>query len=258
MVNQARRKFNVDNADGVGRRHNSASGLRPTREVIIRAQEKRVVVQDNKDQPPAGGRSARPSDSRATSAVSGAAADTRRIECYLRGDERTFREMDSWILSEMRSNYPALRAEHEDLCQVVHEKLLANRGGGRFHGRSTLRTYVSGIAHHTAIDRLRELYRERALARLYDPGHTGQPENPYRTVEAMDESKLLHQVLQALPASCRQLWHLALVGRLSYEEIGRQLSIPPGTVKSRMWHCRRRATELLERMRRRRPRRRER
>jgi DNA-directed RNA polymerase specialized sigma24 family protein len=58
---------------------------------------------------------------------------------------------------------------------------------------------------------------------------------------------LLHQAVLALPAGCRELWFLVLVEKLSYEEVGAHLAIPPGTVKSRMFHCRRKLLDLLER-----------
>ena len=170
---------------------------------------------------------------------------------YARGDTAAFSEVDGWVRSEVRARYPSLRDEEDDLIQIVHGKLLANLRAGRFRGESTLRSYVSGIVHYSAIDRLRERYRDRALAEAWPAPAAREADNPYRVLEAMDETMLLQQVVMALPASCRELWALVFVERLSYEEIAERLAIPTGTVKSRMWHCRKKAAALLQRLRRR-------
>ncbi len=179
-----------------------------------------------------------------------ASADVERIASYLDGEERVFREVDAWIRREIEARYPVLRAETEDLCQVVHGKLVANLRAGRFDHRCTLRTYVVRIAHYTAIDRIRRMYRERGFLADAALEREVTANSPYRLLESQDERQLLHQVLLHSPLACRELWRLAFLERLSYEEIGRRLSIPPGTVKSRMWHCRRRAQTLLRRFQR--------
>jgi len=177
-------------------------------------------------------------------------ADAERVTGYSRGDAGVFAEVDRWLRVELVPRYPRLRGEHEDLIQTVHGKLLANLRAGRFEGRSSLRSYVTGIAHRTAIDRLRELYRDRALSESMS-GNPAPPEaNPYRQLESRDEQRMLYQVLLSLPESCRVLWRMVFVERLDYEAIARRLSIPVGTVKSRMFHCRQKAMTTLQRIRR--------
>jgi RNA polymerase sigma-70 factor (ECF subfamily) len=178
----------------------------------------------------------------------GTAADRLRIERYLGGDESAFREIESWVRQALESRYPVLRQEVEDLCQATHEKLVENLRALRFQHRSTLRTYVVGITHHTAIDRVRKLYRELPLPLHWDARDAGTTDNPYRSLAALEERQLLHQVVQRSSPACRELWRLVFLDQLSYVETGRRLGIPPGTVKSRMWHCRRKALLLLHRL----------
>lgn len=168
---------------------------------------------------------------------------------YLRGDQRIFREVDGWVRAEVRKRYPSLRDEEEDLVQIVHAKLVDNLRKGRFRHESTLRSYVSGILNYSAIDRLRVRYRDNALSELWDPQVSRESDNPYLAIEAMDEDRLLQQVVMALPVNCIELWRLVFVERLPYEAIARRLSVPVGTVKSRMWHCRQKAAEQLRRIR---------
>ena len=176
-------------------------------------------------------------------------SDHRWIGRYLDGQEDAFREVDGWIRREIESRYPVVGEEIEDLCQIVHGKLLTNLQTGRFRHRSTLRTYVIGIVHYTAIDRLRALYREQLFRPLLaSDEENAAAGNPYRSLLELEERDFLQQVLLHAPASCRALWRMAFIEELGYNEMARRLSIPSGTVKSRMWHCRRKALAILTRL----------
>ena len=176
--------------------------------------------------------------------------DADRTRRYLRGSADAFIEVDQWIQIALRRRYPGLAEEHEDLAQVVHAKLVSSLKDGRYSRGRSLRAYVSGVVHHAAIDRLRELYRVRLMK--IEISHRPPPDDardPYRALRRTDEDDLFRQALLAVPKRCREMWRLMFVERLTYEEIGERLSIPAGTVKSRMWHCRRKALAALRRLR---------
>src|SRR5580765_1618833 len=107
------------------------------------------------DSIPAGGSSHRPDLERE--------ADRQRIAAYLDGSPEAIRELEDWIRREIGARYSVLRAELDDVCQAVHSKLVANLRAGQFLQLSSLRTYVTGVAHHTAVDRIRVLDRDRAI-----------------------------------------------------------------------------------------------
>lgn len=176
--------------------------------------------------------------------------DAELIPRYLAGEPAAFEAIEGWVVGHLRGRYPRLADHHEDLCQTVHTRLVANLRGGRFEGRSELRHYVGGITHRVAIDRLRVLYRTRAFVGASPESDPEAPDNPYRDVEVKDEAALQRRVLFSLPAHCRQLWKLVFVDELSCEEVGARLATPPGTIKSRLWRCRQKAMSLLRRMRR--------
>ena len=174
-------------------------------------------------------------------------SDVKRVEAYLRGTPECVREIDAWIRGGIGGRYPALRHEMDDLSQAVHQRLLINLRAARFQHRSSLRGYVSGIVHHACIDRLRKRYRD-VIVPLDENHPIPDDDNPYRAIVAQDERRLAHQALSLSPSSCRELWSMIFLEKLSYEEIGTKLSIPPGTVKSRVWHCRKKAKKILERL----------
>ncbi|HKY33614.1 MAG TPA: RNA polymerase sigma factor [Candidatus Polarisedimenticolia bacterium] len=176
------------------------------------------------------------------------AADRRRIRDYLRGEARAVAEVEGWIQDVLRPCYPSLLEDREDTAQFVHQKLLSNLRSGKFLFRSSLRTYVSRITHHTAIDGLRRRFRDAPLEAA--PADSLLDErSPYLVLETSDESTLRSLALQRSSAPCRSLWRMIFLENLSYEEVGARLGIPGGTVKSRVWHCRRRLLELLEALR---------
>ncbi len=172
------------------------------------------------------------------------------VDDYLRGDPAAFDALDQLVRGLLRGRYPGLHSEHDDVAQAVHVKLIESLRVGRFTGEKRLEAYVWGIVHHTAIDRLRAIYRQRVLFSGEDPELVASSDDSYKIAEDADEERAMHQAILAVPASCRELWRLVLVDKLSYEEIGERLSIPAGTVKSRMWYCRRKAMSALRRIRR--------
>ena len=174
--------------------------------------------------------------------------DLQRIERYLSGDAAVFLEVESWIQTVLRACYPALRDEAEDLCQSVHQKLLINLREDRFGHRSSLRTYVQSMAHYTSIDRMRRKFRDLPLEPAVAEAKEETGPNPYQALEEKERSRLFHRVLHLSPAMCRNLWKMTFQEQLSYEAIGGRLGIPSGTVKSRMWHCRKKAMALLQRL----------
>jgi RNA polymerase sigma-70 factor (ECF subfamily) len=174
--------------------------------------------------------------------------DLQRIRDYLAGDASVFMELEGWIRTVLRACYPSLREEIEDLCQSVHQKLVVNLQGDRFHHRSSLRTYVQSVAHYTCIDRLRRRFRDLPLepAALERAEETAP--NPYQALEEKERTRLFQRVLHLSPEMCRNLWRMTFHEKLSYEAIGSRLGIPSGTVKSRMWHCRKKAMIILRQL----------
>jgi RNA polymerase sigma factor (sigma-70 family) len=173
--------------------------------------------------------------------------DLRLLEGYLRGEEEPFREVEKWMMGEIGARYTIRGLDKEDLCQQVHEKLVASLRSGRFGQRSSFRTYVLSIVHYTCIDALRRKYLRRIDESPEElPAEWG---NPYRELEKSEMSQLLHRLLDLSPEICRRLWQMIFLQKLSYQEIGRRLEIPPGTVKSRMFSCRKKALALFRKLR---------
>jgi RNA polymerase sigma-70 factor (ECF subfamily) len=74
----------------------------------------------------------------------------------------------------------------------------------------------------------------------------GQP-SPELESEERQESVLIHEAIQELPADYRQVILLRHFAQLSYQEMSRVIELPEKTVKSRLFTARRLLGTILER-----------
>ncbi|MDD4903135.1 MAG: RNA polymerase sigma factor [Candidatus Bipolaricaulis sp.] len=164
--------------------------------------------------------------------------DRRLLARVARGDEDSLRVFyDRFAERVLRYAYTLLHRRHlaED---VVQETMVAVwNGAGRFGGRSKVSTWVFGIARHRALDLLR---REIRGERVPDVPLTLPDPAP-----AVERREHVLSALSSLPEDQREVVFLTFYEGLSYKEIAAALAIPEGTVKSRMFHAKRKLAEAL-------------
>jgi RNA polymerase sigma factor (sigma-70 family) len=124
-----------------------------------------------------------------------------------------------------------------DMAQDVWLRVL--RGIGRLREGSKLRPRLFGIARRAAMDRLRERYASRIVDEV-DVAAIAAPEPP---PELEEELRTLQDELTRLPVIEREALTLCYLQELSLVEVAEVLSVPVGTVKSRLF----RARQLLRR-----------
>jgi RNA polymerase sigma factor (sigma-70 family) len=128
---------------------------------------------------------------------------------------------------------------HRDWAQdAVQDVLLTlQRTADRYEGRSTFRTWLFGIARNVCHEYLR---RERAL--VPDDGtFAALPDaslDPLQRLERKEREALVRSAIADLPPAHRRVLRLRDGDGLAYEEIGRRLGIPIGTVRSRVHNAR--------------------
>jgi RNA polymerase sigma-70 factor (ECF subfamily) len=164
--------------------------------------------------------------------------DRRLLTRVARGDEGSLRVFyDRFAERVLRYAYTLLHNRHlaED---VVQETMVAVWNGAvRFGGRSKVSTWVFGIARHRALDLLR---RETRGERVPDVALTLPDPAP-----AVERREHVLSALSSLPEDQREVVFLTFYEGLSYKEIAATLAIPEGTVKSRMYHAKRKLAEAL-------------
>ena len=111
----------------------------------------------------------------------------------------------------------------------------------KFRGKSAVSSWVFGIAYRKALTALRKEGRyEAPLVR--DAEHTLEGKRPQANLE------LINAGLAELSADHRQVIELTYFCGFSYQEIAEIAECPVNTVKTRMYHARRRLKVLLPRL----------
>ena len=153
---------------------------------------------------------------------------------------------ESWAMSVLYDRYARLvfslaykvlndRDGAEEVVQEVFVKVW-RRAGDYSVARGKFSSWLSGIAHHHAIDELRRrrvrpsaAEDETAAAEVMDDGPV-----PYeRAVQTMEHQQIVH-ALQCIPVEQRHPIEMAYFEGLTQQEISDKLEQPLGTIKTRM------------------------
>jgi len=138
--------------------------------------------------------------------------------------------------------------EHaDDLVQRTF--LVCAEPGASFRGEGSFRSFLFGIARNVLYEHIRRRVRD------------GQPEPDFAASSIMDlapgvatiaaqraEQRLLVQALQNMPLESQLLLELYYWEDLSIDEVASVLSIPKGTVKSRLFAARSVLRDKMESM----------
>ncbi len=132
------------------------------------------------------------------------------------------------------------RAALDDLVQEV--KLKAVRGFQSFRGDARFSTWLHRIAVNAAISEMRRRRREEALPDELPGRHAG----PSVMAERTELRERLAKAVSDLPPLMAEAFELKYRRGLDSQQIGRQLQVPAATVRTRIFHARRRLREALD------------
>lgn len=117
---------------------------------------------------------------------------------------------------------------------------------GRFERRSRVLTWVLGIARHKMLDRLRA--RDDRTEDIDDYAETLASEEPdaYEQVASAQNARQMAACLEALPPEQGECMHLVFVEGFTVAEVAQTQKCAEGTVKTRIFHAKRKLRECLE------------
>lgn len=133
--------------------------------------------------------------------------------------------------------------------EIVQETLLVVwRDARKFDRRSRFSTWILGIAYRRALKTMSGEARRSARESTW-AGERSRvaeaPLNPERLSAGRESAEALWRALAELTAEQRAVIELTFVEGCSYGEIAELLDCPVNTIKTRMFHARRRLRELL-------------
>ena len=119
------------------------------------------------------------------------------------------------------------------------------RGARTFRGGSRVSSWLFGIAYRKGLKTLERHRRRREVPAEEGAAEPSAPDSPRRDLERQELARAVAAALAGLPREQRRVVELTYYRGLSYPEISELLGVPVGTVKTRMFHARRRLRALL-------------
>jgi RNA polymerase sigma-70 factor (ECF subfamily) len=166
-------------------------------------------------------------------------------ELRLGGIEAVARAYDRWHgrVRTLARRLLSEQATSEDVVQEVFVSL--PRAVRRFRGQVTLETFVLAITVKRARHHLRSaIRRRRALERLAEPG-AASPHDPEHEAYQRQLAGRLAAALDRLPLAQRVAFVLCEVEGLTSARASVLAAAPEPTVRTRLFHARRRLRALL-------------
>ncbi|MDT7041698.1 RNA polymerase sigma factor [Candidatus Nitronereus thalassa] len=127
--------------------------------------------------------------------------------------------------------------DSQEASDLLHEVMWEVwRSAGRFEGRSSVSTWVFGIAHHKVIDRIRQANKHKT--ETLEGIHATESEEDLEALLTQKQmGEHIRWCIEMLSDDQRQVVHLAFYEGLPYREISKIVDSPEGTVKARMFHA---------------------
>ena len=119
------------------------------------------------------------------------------------------------------------------------------RQAGKFEGRSSVSTWLLSIARNKAWTSLRKR-RESALEEGMAEAMEDEGDDPEVQVQKSDKGAAIRACMEKLTPEHREVLDLVYYHESSVEEVAMIISIPENTVKTRLFHARKKLAELLK------------
>ncbi|MCY7388993.1 MAG: sigma-70 family RNA polymerase sigma factor [Burkholderiales bacterium] len=121
------------------------------------------------------------------------------------------------------------------------------KNAARFGRGSSVSTWILGIARHKALDEVRRRARYVPFDETTDVDVEDEGCSAFDIVAARQTRERLNECLARLPGEQRECIHLTFFEELSQAEIAELQGVPESTVKTRLFHARRKLKIMLSR-----------
>lgn len=170
------------------------------------------------------------------------------VRCQ-RGDSGAFRELVSqWerpLVYYIR-RILGTRGVEWDVLQEVWLRVF--RGIASLREPRMLAVWLYRITRRAAMRHLRENYSEPAIEQSVCDLDAIEVEIDQRLHFSPEEAEHVHRAMEKIPVAFREVLTLHFLEDLSVSEVAEVIGIPPGTVKSRLYHAKRALRAALQDM----------
>jgi RNA polymerase sigma-70 factor, ECF subfamily len=177
------------------------------------------------------------------SAFEGDHLDRALIASIARGDQIAFRDLHARYYHRITRFVRAVTHRSDLVDEVANETLwVVWQCAARFRGDSKVSTWIMGIARNLSFKAI------SARRRSYNSISAALEEQAYDPSSQSELTEWIYEALARLPSEQRSVLEMFYGLDKSCEEISQALSCPLNTVKTRMFHGRRKLRELLPRL----------
>jgi len=168
-------------------------------------------------------------------------SDAKLVERCLKGDARSWEgllQMYSGRVFNMAYRYTSRYDVSEELTQDIFLKVYQNMGSYKQQSGS-LRNWIMRVGRNLIIDHYRATKKDKYVAgseelEVLDFEDYSGIASPFETLRQKERAQFLMAGLQELTPELKEAVLLRDVEGLTYQEIATMLTIPDGTVKSRI------------------------
>ena len=131
------------------------------------------------------------------------------------------------------------REDAEELSQEIFLKVFENLH--RYDGGFPLVAWILSVSRNLCIDRYRRRKREKSFRFISDEAVTAllkSEDDPAGLALKKERTQMLFSALSEIPEDLAEILILRDLNGLAYDEIGKALELPEGTVKSRLFRAR--------------------
>ena len=182
-------------------------------------------------------------------------SDEKLVERCLRGDDSAWESIVNAYgrrIYNLGYRYTSRTDEAEDLTQEIFIRVYQNLKSFRTDAGS-FQSWVLRVGRNLIIDRYRQARRFQPSAGTEEMETMNLTEdkipNPYRAAEQAEAARFLREGLNKLSPELKEAIVLRDLEGMPYQEIAEMLTIPEGTVKSRINRGRLELAKLLSKRR---------
>ena len=169
--------------------------------------------------------------------------DRSLIASVAHGDYTAFRELHGRYYHRITRFVRAVTFCSDLVDEVANDTLwVVWQDAARFRGESKVSTWIMGITRNLSFKAL------RAMRRSYNDVSDAVEELAYEPASQSELTEWVDEALARLPSEQRIVLEMFYRLERSCEEIAQALKCPINTVKTRMFHGRRKLRELLPRL----------
>jgi RNA polymerase sigma-70 factor, ECF subfamily len=169
--------------------------------------------------------------------------DRRLLERVATGDREAFREIYIAYHRRLARFLTRLTRRYDVAEEIINDALwVVWKRAGDFRGESRVSTWIMGIAYRRALKLIRRAATHARVMTLEQSDGESATED---SLEATSNRQLIQRGLGQLPLEQRLVLEFAYYLDHSCEEIAEIMECPVNTVKTRMFHARRKLRTIL-------------